>query len=104
VLLASLACTVPFVLAGTTSSAPLSLDGIVGLKRPRSGDVPEEDPDVYTRGRVDAPKRGVFKNIYTPGSIVKLWHEEAMRAEEAVEEGEEHGGGWRNEIFDVSVM
>ncbi len=64
---------------------------------------PEEDPDVYTRVGVDAPKRGVFKNVYTPGSIVKVWHDEAMHAEEAVEEGEERGGGWRNEIFDVPL-
>ena len=64
---------------------------------------PEEDPDVYTRLGVDAPKFGVFKNVYTPGSLVKLWHEEAMRAEESIEEGEERGGGWRNEIFDVPL-
>jgi Family of unknown function (DUF5923)/Protein of unknown function (DUF4449) len=64
---------------------------------------PAEDPDVYTRVGVDAPDRGVFKNVYTPGSIVKLWHEEAMRAEEAVEERGEQTGGWRNEIFDVAV-
>ena len=64
---------------------------------------PEEDPDLYTRIGVDAPKAGVFKDVYTPGSIVKVWHEEAMRAEEQIEDGEEHGGGWRNEIFDVSV-
>ena len=65
---------------------------------------PEDDPDVYTRVGVDAPKKGVFKGVYTPGSIVKVWHEEAMRAEEAIEEGEEHGGGWRNDIFDVPVV
>ncbi|KAJ9497171.1 hypothetical protein H2202_007327 [Exophiala xenobiotica] len=64
---------------------------------------PEEDPDLYTRVGVDAPKRGVFKGVYTPGSIVKLWHEEALRAEETVEENEETGGGWRNAIFDVNV-
>jgi Family of unknown function (DUF5923) len=64
---------------------------------------PEEDPDVYTRVGVDAPKKGVFKNVYTPGSVVKLWHEEAMRAEESIEDGEERGGGWRNEIFDVPL-
>jgi hypothetical protein len=64
---------------------------------------PEDDPDVYTRVGVDAPKKGVFKNVYTPGSVVKLWHEEAMRAEESIEEGEERGGGWRNSIFDVPV-
>jgi type III secretion system FlhB-like substrate exporter len=64
---------------------------------------PEEDPDVHTRVGVDAPDRGVFKNVYAPGSIVKLWHEEAMRAEEVVEDGGEDTGGWRNEIFDVAV-
>lgn len=65
---------------------------------------PEADPDVYTRVGVDAPKRGIFKGVYTPGSIVKLWHEEALRAEEAVQDGEERGGGWRNDIFDVNVQ
>jgi Family of unknown function (DUF5923) len=64
---------------------------------------PAEDPDVYTRVGVDAPDRGVFKNVYTPGSIVKLWHEEAMRAEEQVEDAGDQTGGWRNEIFDVAV-
>lgn len=49
------------------------------------------------------PDRGIFKNVYTPGSIVKLWHEEAMKAEEAVDESEAQRGGWRNEIFDVAV-
>lgn len=64
---------------------------------------PEEDPDLYTRVGIDAPKRGVFKGVYTPGSIVKVWHEEALRAEETIEESEEYGGGWRNAIFDVAV-
>lgn len=64
---------------------------------------PEEDPDLYTRVGVDAPKRGVFRGVYTPGSIVKMWHEEALRAEEIVQDGEERGGGWRNDIFDVPV-
>lgn len=62
---------------------------------------PEDDPDVYTRVGVDAPKRGVFKDVYTPGSVVKLWHEEALRAEEVIQHGEERGSGWRNEIFDI---
>lgn len=70
---------------------------------------PEEDPDVYTRVAVDAPEeRGnVFAGVYTPGSIVKVWHDEAERAEEAVfDEGfVEAGGkaGWRNAIFDVAL-
>jgi len=64
---------------------------------------PEEDPDVYTRIGVDAPKKGVFKGVYAPGSIVKVWHEEALQAEEQIEDNEERGGGWRNDIFDVHV-
>lgn len=64
---------------------------------------PAEDPDVYTRVGVDAPKKGVFKNVYAPGSVVKTWHEEALRAEEHIEDNEERGGGWRNDIFDVQV-
>lgn len=64
---------------------------------------PEDDPDVYTRIGMDAPNRGVFKNVYAPGSIVKVWHEEALQAEQNIEEAEEFGGGWRNEIFEVNV-
>lgn len=65
---------------------------------------PEEDPDLYSRVAVDAPKSGVFKGVYTPGSIVKVWHDEADRAEEAVDVGEERGGGWRNAIFDIGLF
>ncbi|KAJ9615406.1 hypothetical protein H2200_001481 [Cladophialophora chaetospira] len=64
---------------------------------------PEEDPDLYTRVGLDAPKQGVFKNRYTPGSVVKMWHEEALRAEETIQDGEERGGGWRNDIFETPV-
>ena len=64
---------------------------------------PEEDPDLYTRVGLDAPKKGVFRGVYAPGSIVKTWHEEAMRAEENIVDGEERGGGWRNDVFDVQV-
>jgi hypothetical protein len=60
---------------------------------------PEEDPDTYTRVGVAQPGKGVFKGVYAPGSIVKLWNEEAVQAGERVEEYEEQG--WRNEIFDV---
>lgn len=65
---------------------------------------PEDDPDVYTRVGMDAPNRGVFKDVYAPGSIVKVWHEEALQAEQNIEEAEEYGGGWRNEIFEVNVQ
>jgi hypothetical protein len=65
---------------------------------------PAEDPDVYTRVGVDAPGSGVFKGVYAPGSIVKLWEEEATRAEEVIEDGDPEGRGWRNPIFDVGVI
>ncbi len=64
---------------------------------------PEPDPDVYTRVGVDQPGKGVFKNVYAPGSVVKLWHDEAARAEERVEEQEFRPDGWRNGIFDVQA-
>jgi hypothetical protein len=79
-------------------------DVVTFLKAVMARLTPEEDPDLYTRVGVDAPKRGVFRGVYTPGSVVKLWHDEALRAEEAVQDGEERGGGWRNAIFDVNVQ
>lgn len=63
---------------------------------------PAEDPDLYTRVGVAQPGKGVFKNVYAPGSIVKVWNEEATRAGERVEDFE--AGGWRNEIFDTHVQ
>ncbi|KAI1635841.1 hypothetical protein F4809DRAFT_612104 [Biscogniauxia mediterranea] len=63
--------------------------------------VPEEDPDLYTRVGISQPGRGVFKGVYAPGSIVKIWNEEAARAGDRVEEYE--AGGWRNEVFDTPV-
>ncbi|KAJ9192020.1 hypothetical protein DTO164E3_8591 [Paecilomyces variotii] len=66
---------------------------------------PRADPDVYTRIGADAPDTGVFHGVYAPGSIVKLWHEEAERAHDAVEHGDASGGlgmTWRNDIFDVT--
>lgn len=61
--------------------------------------VPEEDPDLYTRVGIEQPGEGVFKGVYTPGSIVKIWNEEAKRAGDRIEESE--AGGWRNEVFDT---
>ena len=46
---------------------------------------------------------GVFRGVYAPGSVVKVWHEEADRAGEIVEDGEVRPHGWRNEIFDVAT-
>ncbi|KAF2495346.1 hypothetical protein BU16DRAFT_510143 [Lophium mytilinum] len=63
---------------------------------------PEDDPDLYTRVGVAQPGKGVFKGKYAPGSIVKLWEDEATRAGERVEDYDQ--GGWRNEVFDVHTM
>lgn len=62
--------------------------------------VPEEDPDLYTRVGVVEPGTGVFKGVYAPGSIVKVWNEEAAQAKQRIREGESDQG-WRNSIFDV---
>ena len=63
---------------------------------------PEEDPDVYSRVGVEQPGKGVFKNVYAPGSIVKVWNEEGARAAERVDDFD--AGGWRNEIFDTHTQ
>lgn len=63
--------------------------------------VPEEDPDLYTRIGISEPGEGVFKGRYAPGSIVKVWNEEAAQAKQRIRENE--AGEWRNEIFDVLV-
>ncbi|KAF1816301.1 hypothetical protein P152DRAFT_470337 [Eremomyces bilateralis CBS 781.70] len=47
---------------------------------------PEEDPEVYTRVGVDEPGAGVFRGRYAPGSLVKLWKEEAGEAAVKTEE------------------
>ncbi|MCJ1399237.1 hypothetical protein MMC11_002439 [Xylographa trunciseda] len=59
---------------------------------------PEEDPDVFTAVGV-RPQGTVFKGVYAPGSVVKLYEEEAARAGERVDDFQVEG--WRNEIFDV---
>lgn len=61
---------------------------------------PEEDPDLYTAVGV-TPSKGIFRGVYAPGSVVKLYEEEARRAGERVDDGS--GQGWRNEIFDVQA-
>lgn len=63
---------------------------------------PAEDPDVYTAVGV-TPSKGVFKGVYAPGSVVKLYEEEAKQASERVDDATV-GGGWRNEIFDVQTV
>lgn len=64
--------------------------------------VPEEDPDLYTRVGVAQPGQGVFKGVYAPGSVVKVWNEEAAKAKDRVREYERQG--WRNDIFDVQTV
>lgn len=64
---------------------------------------PAEDPDLYTRIGVAQPGKGVFKGVYAPGSVVKVWNEEAAQAQERIDEGSEVRS-WRNEIFDLHTM
>jgi hypothetical protein len=60
---------------------------------------PAEDPDLYTRVGVGQPGHGPFEGVYAPGSIVKLWRDEASQAPQRIRENERDG--WRNSIFDV---
>lgn len=65
---------------------------------------PEDDPDLYTNIGVTggSNERGnIFAGVYAPGSIVKLWNEEAANAGEIVDDNAARG--WRNEIFDVQA-
>ncbi|KAI0894091.1 hypothetical protein F4806DRAFT_473870 [Annulohypoxylon nitens] len=63
--------------------------------------VPEEDPDFDVRLGVTQPGRGVFKGVYAPGSVVKIWNEEAALAGDRVEQFE--AGGWKNDVFNTPV-
>ncbi|KAJ5143192.1 uncharacterized protein N7515_001979 [Penicillium bovifimosum] len=61
--------------------------------------------DVEARVGFEPQDEGVFKGVYAPGSIVKTWHQEATRAQEAIEEGDESRGlglSWHNDIFNVA--
>ncbi|KAK3699347.1 hypothetical protein LTR37_016499 [Vermiconidia calcicola] len=63
---------------------------------------PPPDPEVYSRVGIAQPGKGVFKGVYAPGSVVKVWNEEGARAGERVDDFD--AGGWRNEIFDNHVQ
>ena len=63
---------------------------------------PAEDPDVYTAVGVK-PSGGAFRGVYAPGSVVKLWEDEARLAGERIDDNKIKEGGWRNEIFDVQT-
>lgn len=60
--------------------------------------VPEQDPDVETSIGV---KPNIFKGKYAPGSLVKVFEEEARLAEQNVFEYKRDG--WRNDIFNVAA-
>ena len=63
---------------------------------------PAEDPDVYTAVGL-TPSKGIFKGVYAPGSVVKLYEEEARQAAERVDDATVDGG-WRNDIFNVQTV
>lgn len=68
---------------------------------------PEEDPDLYTNIGVTggSNQRGnIFANVYAPGSVVKLWNEEAAQATERIDENAVAARSWRNEIFDTPTV
>lgn len=85
-------------LRATRISGPADLQTFVRAvaARPQSA---ADDADSYSRIGVAQPGKGVFKGKYAPGSIVKLWNEEAEQAPRRIRENERDG--WRNDIFDV---
>lgn len=64
---------------------------------------PEEDPDLYTAVGVK-PSGGVFRGVYAPGSVVKLYEEEARLATERDIDTTFNRDGWRNDVFDVQTL
>ncbi|KAL0466757.1 bactericidal permeability-increasing protein [Neurospora intermedia] len=60
---------------------------------------PPDDPDVNIRLGITDPGRGVFDGVYAPGSIIKLWNEEATQASQRIRENDQDE--WRNSVFDV---
>ncbi|KAL2264899.1 hypothetical protein VTJ83DRAFT_7409 [Remersonia thermophila] len=62
---------------------------------------PPEDTDLHARVGVEEPGHGVFEGVYAPGSLVKLWKEEAAQAPQRIREQEREG--WRNQIFDIQA-
>jgi hypothetical protein len=64
------------------------------------------NPEMHQRLAASPPESGPFKGVYAPGSIVKVWRDEAVRAHDAIERGDEGSGlglTWRNEIFNVNA-
>ncbi|EGX90022.1 Bactericidal permeability-increasing protein, alpha/beta domain [Cordyceps militaris CM01] len=61
----------------------------------------EDDPNVSVRVGVK-PGQDVFRGRYAPGSLVKLWEEEAEDAQQNIHEYRKDG--WRNDIFSVQTV
>ena len=61
--------------------------------------VPRQDPNRHVRVGIDEPGTGVFKGVYAPGSVVKIWNEEGSVGEERIRGFSMDG--WRNTIFDI---
>ncbi|CAK7204865.1 hypothetical protein SEUCBS139899_007627 [Sporothrix eucalyptigena] len=66
-----------------------------------------ENPEVDVSIGFEEGSTGVFDGVYAPGSLVRVWREEAVEAQKRIEEDAETGhysrDGWRNDIFDVPV-
>ncbi|KIH93591.1 hypothetical protein SPBR_04105 [Sporothrix brasiliensis 5110] len=65
----------------------------------------EENPDVDVSVGFQEGATGVFDGVYAPGSLVRVWREEAEEAQARIDEEAASGAyvhdGWRNGIFDV---
>ncbi|OAQ98104.1 hypothetical protein LLEC1_00783 [Akanthomyces lecanii] len=61
----------------------------------------EQDPNVSARVGVK-PGKDVFRGRYAPGSLVKLWEEEAEDAQQNIHEYRRDG--WRNDIFNIQTI
>lgn len=67
----------------------------------------EENPDMDVSIGFQEGATGVFEGVYAPGSLVRVWREEAEEAQARIDEEAASGtytrDGWRNGIFDVPV-
>ncbi|OAA60041.1 Bactericidal permeability-increasing protein, alpha/beta domain protein [Cordyceps fumosorosea ARSEF 2679] len=62
----------------------------------------EDNPDVSARVGVKPGRDGVFRGRYAPGSLVRLWEQEAEDAQQNIHEYRRDG--WRNDIFSVQTV
>ncbi|CAK7213523.1 hypothetical protein SCUCBS95973_001822 [Sporothrix curviconia] len=66
----------------------------------------DENPEVDVSIGIHEGSTGVFEGVYAPGSLVRVWREEAVEAQQRIDEdaaGRYNRDGWRNKIFDVPV-